>query len=132
VKEERQRAILDLVRDRPLHTQQELARALGDRGFAATQATVSRDIQELGLVRTGAGYRPGTPVSALRELVLSMTQVEFLMVIRTPPGTANLVARAVDESGLEGIAGTVAGDDTILAVLADRSASEELRRFLGG
>jgi transcriptional regulator of arginine metabolism len=132
VKEERQRAILDLVRDRPLHTQQELARALGDRGFAATQATVSRDIQELGLVRTGAGYRPGTPVSALRELVLSMTQVEFLMVIRTPPGTANLVARAVDESGLEGIAGTVAGDDTILAVLADRGASEELRRFLGG
>jgi transcriptional regulator of arginine metabolism len=61
-----------------------------------------------------------------------MTQVEFLVVIRTPPGTANLVARAVDEAELEGLAGTVAGDDTILAVLADRDASEGLRRFLGG
>jgi transcriptional regulator of arginine metabolism len=132
VKEDRQRAILDLVRDRPVHTQQELARALGERGFTATQATVSRDIQELGLVRTGGGYRPTTQVSAVRELVLSMTQVEFVMVVRTPPGTANLVARAVDESGLEGIAGTVAGDDTILAVLAERDAGERLRSFLGG
>jgi transcriptional regulator of arginine metabolism len=132
VKEERQRAILELVRDRPLHTQQELARALGERGFAATQATVSRDVQELGLVRTGGGYRPAEPVSAVRELVVSMTQVEFLMVVRTPPGTANLVARAVDESGLEGVAGTVAGDDTILAVLAERAAGERLRSFLGG
>jgi transcriptional regulator of arginine metabolism len=132
MKEERQRAILELVRERPLHTQQELARALGERGFAATQATVSRDIQDLGLVRAGGGYRPTTQVSAVRELVLSMTQVEFLMVVRTPPGTANLVARAVDESGLEGIAGTVAGDDTILAVLAERDAGERLRSFLGG
>jgi transcriptional regulator of arginine metabolism len=131
MKEDRQRAILELVRDRPVHTQHELARALGERGFAATQATVSRDIQELGLVRTGDGYRAGVPVSPVSELVLSMTQVEFLMVIRTPPGTANLVARAVDESGVEGVAGTVAGDDTILAVLADRGAAEGLRRFLG-
>jgi transcriptional regulator of arginine metabolism len=132
MKEDRQRAILELVRGGPVHTQNELARALGERGFTATQATVSRDIQELGLVRTGEGYRPGAPVSAVSELVLSMTQVEFLMVIRTPPGTANLVARAVDEAGLEGVAGTVAGDDTILAVLAYREASEVLRRFLGG
>jgi transcriptional regulator of arginine metabolism len=132
VKEERQRAILDLVRDRPVHTQHELARALGERGFAATQATVSRDVQELGLVRTAVGYQPGSPVSPVSELVLSMTQVEFLMVVRTPPGTANLVARAVDEGGLEGIAGTLAGDDTILAVLADDRASERLRSFLGG
>ena len=132
MKDERRRALLDLVRERPVHTQQELARALGERGFAATQATVSRDIQELGLVRTGKGYRPGTPVSAVSELVLSMTLVEPLMVVRTPPGTANLVARAVDLSGLQGVAGTVAGDDTILAVLADGRASEGLRRFLGG
>jgi transcriptional regulator of arginine metabolism len=132
MKEERQRAILELVRDRPLRTQQELARALGERGLAATQATVSRDVQELGLVRTGSGYRPTTQVSAVSELVLSMTQVEFLMVVRTPPGTANLVARAVDESGLEGIAGTVAGDDTILAVLAEPDAGERLRSYLGG
>jgi transcriptional regulator of arginine metabolism len=131
MKEERQRAILELVRDRPVQTQQELARALTERGFTATQATVSRDIQELGLVRTGSGYQPGSPVSAVSELVISMTQVEFVVVIRTPPGTANLVARAIDESKMPGVAGTLAGDDTILAVLSDRQAAERLRSFLG-
>lgn len=131
MKEERQRAILELVRDRPVQTQQELARALTERGFTATQATVSRDIQELGLVRTGSGYQPSSPVSAVSELVISMTQVEFVVVIRTPPGTANLVARAIDESKMAGVAGTLAGDDTILAVLSDRQAAERLRSFLG-
>jgi transcriptional regulator of arginine metabolism len=131
VKDERQRAILELVQERPLHTQHELARALSEQGFTATQATVSRDIQELGLVRTGSGYQPARPVSTVSELVLSMSQVEFLMVIRTPPGTANLVARAIDETRLPGIAGTVAGDDTILAVLSDRQAGDQLRSFLG-
>jgi transcriptional regulator of arginine metabolism len=131
VKEDRQRAILDLVRGRPVQTQQELARALAERGFKATQATVSRDIQELGLVRTGAGYRAGEPLSVISELVLSVTQVEFMVVVRTPPGTANVVARAIDESDMEGVAGTVAGDDTIIVVLGDRDAAHKLRRFLG-
>lgn len=131
MKEDRQRAILELVRERPVRTQQELARALAERGFAATQATVSRDIQELGLVRTGSGYRVGHGVSVVSELVRSITRVEFLVVIHTPPGTANVVARAVDEAALEGIAGTVAGDDTIIVVLADRGAEATLRRFLG-
>jgi transcriptional regulator of arginine metabolism len=131
VKESRQRAILELVRTRPVQTQQELALALAERGHPATQATVSRDIQDLGLVRTGSGYRVGEPVSVMTELVLSFTEVEFLVVIRTPPGTANVVARAIDESDLEGIAGTVAGDDTIIAVLSDRTAATRLRSFLG-
>ena len=130
MKDDRQRAILDLVRQRSVHTQQELARALAKRGFTATQATVSRDIQELGLVRTGDGYVVATP-SLVSELVLSMTQVQFLVVIRTPSGTANLVARAIDESELPGIAGTVAGDDTIIVVLASDAAADDLRRFLG-
>ena len=131
LKERRQRAILDLVRREPVHTQQELAAALHRLGLETTQATVSRDIQELGLVRTAAGYQPGARASVVNELVLSVTQVEFLMVVRTPPGTANLVARAIDESGLEGVAGTVAGDDTLIAVLSDRSAAGSLRSLLG-
>ena len=131
MKDERQRAILELVRDRPVRTQQELARALAERGFPTTQATVSRDIQELGLVRTGAGYRAGLAVSVVSELVLSISTVEFLVVIRTPPGTANAVAAAIDEVELEGVAGTLAGDDTIIVVLADRGADDTLRRFLG-
>jgi transcriptional regulator of arginine metabolism len=130
VKEDRQRAILDLVRERPVQTQQELAQALAARGFSATQATISRDVQELGLVRTGRGYRVGA-VSVASELVLSITQVQFLVVVRTPPGTANLVARAIDESGLEGVAGTLAGDDTIIVVLGNGDAADKLRRFLG-
>jgi transcriptional regulator of arginine metabolism len=131
MKEDRQRAIVDLVRRRPVHTQQELANALAERGFSATQATVSRDIQELGLIRTGDGYRVGAPLAVVSELVLSMTRVQFLVVIRTPPGTANVVARAIDESQLEGVAGTVAGDDTIIVVLCEDAAADYLRRFLG-
>jgi transcriptional regulator of arginine metabolism len=132
VKDQRQRAILELVRRRPVHTQAELAKALTQRGFTATQATVSRDIQELGLVRTPDGYTAAErQPSLVSELVLSMTRVQFLVVIRTPSGTANLVARAIDESGLEGIAGTVAGDDTIIVVLGEDSAADDLRRFLG-
>jgi len=129
VKERRQRAILELVRGAPVQTQQELARALAERGFRATQATVSRDVQELGLIRTGAGYREAAWIAS--QLVLSVRQVEFLVVVRTTPGSANLVARAVDESELEGVVGTVAGDDTILVVLADHAAGGTLRRFLG-
>ncbi|HZV49702.1 MAG TPA: hypothetical protein VFD49_08040 [Candidatus Dormibacteraeota bacterium] len=129
MKERRQRAILELVRGAPVQTQQELARALAERGFRATQATVSRDVQELGLIRTGAGYREAAWIAS--QLVLSVRQVEFLVVVRTTPGSANLVARAVDESELEGVVGTVAGDDTILVVLADHAAGGTLRRFLG-
>ncbi|HEY4025573.1 MAG TPA: arginine repressor [Candidatus Dormibacteraeota bacterium] len=130
MKEDRQRAILDLVRQRAVHTQQELANALAERGFSATQATVSRDIQELGLLRNGDRYVVGRP-AILSELVLSIQQVQFLVVVRTPSGTANLVARAIDEAGPDGIAGTVAGDDTIIVVLGDEAAADDLRRFLG-
>jgi len=131
MKEDRQRAILDLVRRRPVHTQQQLARALAERGISATQATVSRDIQELGLVRTGDGYATGRTPAFVSELVLSIAEVQFLLVIHTPSGTANLVARAIDEAGFAGVAGTVAGDDTIIVVLRDDATADDLRRFLG-
>lgn len=130
-KEDRRRAILRLVRGRSLHTQQELSQELAQLGIHATQGTVSRDIQELGLVRTGEGYRAAVPQSAAGELVLSATQVEFLAVIRTPPGTASLVARAIDESALDQIAGTLAGDDTIIVVLTRPDAYPRLCSFLG-
>lgn len=129
-KEERQRAVLELVREHPMQTQQELVQALQARGIPATQATISRDIADLGLVRTGAGYRVGTPAAVIPGLVLSFTQVEFLVVLRSPPGTANMVARTIDESDLDGIAGTVAGDDTTIVVLHDRTAAGPLRAYL--
>lgn len=127
-KAERHHAILELVNHGSVHTQQEIASALARRGMRATQATISRDIQELGLVRSGAGYR--TPAGLVRELVLSVEFVAPMAVIRTPPGTANLVASRIDEAALPGIAGTVAGDDTIIAVLRKRSAGRALKELL--
>ena len=127
-KEERHRAILALVNRGAVHTQQEIAEGLARRGLRATQATVSRDIQELGLVRSGAGYR--IAAALVRELVLSVELVAPVAVIKTPPGTANLVARRIDEAGLSGVAGTVAGDDTIIAVLRQPSAGKALKELL--
>jgi transcriptional regulator of arginine metabolism len=127
-KEERHRAILALVNRGAVHTQQEIAEGLARRGLRATQATISRDIQELGLVRSGAGYR--IAAALVRELVLSVELISPVAVIKTPPGTANLVARRIDEAGLPGIAGTVAGDDTIIAVLRQRSGAKALKELL--
>ena len=128
-KASRHSAILDLVNRGSVHTQQDIAAALARRGLRATQATISRDIQELGLVRAVKGYR--SSAALVPELVLSVEIVEPMAVIRTPPGTANMVARRIDEASLPGIAGTVAGDDTIIAVLSDRGAARALRSFLG-
>jgi transcriptional regulator of arginine metabolism len=127
-KAERQSAILEMVNRGSAHTQQEIAAALARRGMRATQATISRDIQELGLVRLGRGYRSSTAL--VSELVLSIELVEPMAVIKTPPGTANLVARRIDEAALPGVAGTVAGDDTIIAVLRKRGAARALKELL--
>ncbi len=127
-KSERHSAILELVNRGSAHTQQDIAAALARRGVRATQATISRDIQELGLVRSGSGYR--SSAALVRELVLSVELVSPLAVIRTPPGTANLVARRIDEAALPGVAGTVAGDDTIIAVLRSAGAARALKQLL--
>ena len=127
-KAQRHSAILQLVNGGTVHTQQEIAAALARRGMRATQATISRDIQELGLLRSGGGYR--TSAALVSDLVLSVELVEPVAVIKTPPGTANMVARRIDEAALPGVAGTVAGDDTIIAVLRRRGAARQLKELL--
>ena len=127
-KAQRHSAILQVVNGGSVHTQQDIAAALARRGVTATQATISRDIQELGLVRSGAGYR--SSAALVRELVLSVELVQPVAVIKTPPGTANLVARRIDEADLPGVAGTVAGDDTIIAVLRNPGAGRALKQLL--
>lgn len=127
-KDQRQQAILELVSRGGAQTQNDIASALSRRGVRVTQATISRDIHELGLVRAGAGYR--STAALVRELVLSIEVIQPLAIIRTPPGTANLVARRIDEAALPGIAGTVAGDDTIIAVLRQRNAGRSLKELL--
>lgn len=140
-KQRRQRLVRRLLEERDLGSQAELLDALAGEGVATTQATVSRDLDELGAVKVrGAGgelvYRlspdPG-PASArtrleetLRQYVLSTSASGNLAVLRTPPACASPVASAVDLAELPGVVATVAGDDTVLVVAAEGVRGSEL------
>jgi transcriptional regulator of arginine metabolism len=138
-KAHRQRAILELVKSRPIHTQEELVQELRRLDHPVTQATVSRDIRELGLTREpgplgsryaarGAlGLRAG---QVLRDFITAVEGVQFMAVVHTPPGTANLVAVAIDEAGWPEVLGTVAGDDTVFVVSPDVRARKSLEQRL--
>ncbi|HUA87216.1 MAG TPA: hypothetical protein VMB85_25340 [Bryobacteraceae bacterium] len=135
----RQGQILKLIRSQRLHTQDELARALRSIGVPATQVTLSRDIRELGLVKTAEGYAEGVPESAaapeveplVREFVQDVRTAQNLLVLRTPPGHANAVAVALDNAEWPEVTGTIAGDDTILIIAPDAKVAEALRaKFL--
>ncbi len=143
-KHKRQQALLRLVHQHRLSTQQDLVRALEHAGFVATQATVSRDIVELGLVKVA---RDGTHAYAAPTAVASGGGTERLrtfcedypvegrlagniVVLRSSPGTANALAIALDTSELAEIVGTVAGDDTVfVATQTDRHARALLTRL---
>ena len=148
MKQLRQRAIRDLVEQRPIRTQQELAAALRERGFRATQATVSRDVAELGLGKASREGRAAyvlplqlrdAEVSGedrLRRLLVDVP-VEFrvadlLLVIKTLPGSAHAVAAALDRTRWPEIVGSIAGDDTVFVATADRSSVRRLRDRLIG
>lgn len=133
-KEQRQRAILRIIREQSVATQEELAALLARAGFGVAQATISRDIRELRLVKVASeagGYRyaeppEGPPPDALgraqrafREFVVDVAFSGNLLVVKTLPGSAQVVAAALDDLEMDGIVGTVGGDDAILVVLAD-------------
>ncbi len=129
--------ILKLIRAKRIHTQEELAQELLAVDVEATQVTLSRDIRELGLVKTVDGYREmtaGTEKNApdlgtlISEFLQDVKLAQNLLVIKTTPGGANSMAVALDQSGWPQIVGTVAGDDTILVITADNAAAAELRR----
>lgn len=133
----RQGQILKLIRARPVHTQEELARQLKRLGISATQVTLSRDIRELGLAKTPAGYRQIAPEHAgpslatlVAEFVQDIRSAQNLLVVKTAPGHANSVAVALDREEWAEIVGTVAGDDTILVVLPDSETAEVVRQKL--
>src|SRR5262245_39611823 len=146
MKQVRQRAIRDLVEQRPIHTQQELAAALRDRGFRATQATISRDVAELGLGKVSREGRQAYVLPArlrdqeasgedrLRRL-LQDVPVEFriaglLLLIKTLPGSAHAVAAALDRTRWPEVAGSIAGDDTVFVATSDRTSLRRLRERL--
>ena len=146
MKRYRQSAILDLVTREPVSSQEELCRQLRDRGFHATQATVSRDIKELQLVKRatdGAYQRPGMPPGgagaagngvrkAVADYLRRLDQVQQLLVLRTDPGQAPPLAVAIDRAALPEVVGTIAGDDTILMITRHARAGREVRRMLEG
>ena len=135
----RQGQILKLIHSEHPHTQEDLAKALRAIGIPATQVTLSRDIRELGLVKTANGYARGVPESAgpdvmaiAREYVQDVRVAQNLLVLRTPAGHANSVAVALDNANWPEVTGTIAGDDTVLVIAPDVETAEALRaRFLG-
>jgi transcriptional regulator of arginine metabolism len=147
---ERQGQILRLVNERRLSTQTEVAEALREEGYEATQTTVSRDIAQLGLVKVrdeegrlvyalpGAADldRLSELAGALRRWALRLAASGNLVVVQAPPGHAQALARAIDGAGLPDILGTVAGDDTIFVAARDgvsgADLAEELRHHLEG
>src|SRR6476660_5519621 len=130
----RQKVILEVLDQGSVSSQEDLQRALGKRGVRVGQATLSRDIHELGLIKTGAGYvLPGEaepalpPVSRLvREFVLEVKAAQNLLVIKTTVGSAQPVAAALDGQDWEEAIGTIAGDDTILMVCSDNRGAKVL------
>jgi transcriptional regulator of arginine metabolism len=143
---DRQNALLELVAQRALSTQAEVASALRETGFDVVQTTVSRDIADLGLlkVRAPSGRLvyapPGTTDTdrlralgaAMRRYAMTAEAAGGLVVVVTPSGYANALAQAIDEAGHPGIAGTVAGDNTILVVARDGTSAAALREELMG
>ncbi len=129
--------IRKLIRSRKIVTQDELAQELKKLGTPATQVTLSRDIRELGLVKTADGYREmdadaGGPTLAtlaaefLEDVRIAQNQV----VLRTSPGHANSVAVALDAEAWPEVVGTLAGDDTILVIAPDSATAESVRKRL--
>jgi transcriptional regulator of arginine metabolism len=142
----RQQQIRDLLGSRPIGTQHELAAALRDRGFKATQATVSRDVAEMGLIkvsrngsrayalppRSGLPEKSGDQRLALimRDLPLEIRSAGLILVIKAAPGSAHPIAAALDRTGWPEVAGSIAGDDTVFVACVDRAALDRLRTRL--
>jgi transcriptional regulator of arginine metabolism len=159
MKQLRQGVIRDLIEGRAIRTQQELAAALRERGFQATQATVSRDVAELGLVkaaRNGVSAYALPPRVAdpelsgeerlrallhqlpievrrwalLHQLPIEVRRSGMLLVIRTVPGSAHAVAAALDRARWPEVAGSIAGDDTLFVAFGDGRSLERIRERL--
>ncbi len=135
----RQGQILKLIRSQRILTQEDLAQALKDHyGIQTTQVTLSRDIRELGLVKTKEGYQQVAPsagpdfATVAGEFLQDVRIAQNLVVLRTSPGNANALAVAMDKEVWPEIVGTLAGDDTVLVVTPDNHAAGKLRQRLLG
>jgi transcriptional regulator of arginine metabolism len=136
----RQGQILKLLTGQPVASQNELRRQLIHLGVRVTQATLSRDMRELRLVKTTEGYRPlataaseessplPTLARALKEFLLDIRPAQNMLVLKTPPGGAQPLAAALDSERWKEIAGSLAGDDTVLIVTPSRNARAAIQK----
>jgi len=137
--------IVELIRQKAIRSQTELAELLAADGVQVTQATLSRDLEELRAVKVGGAYlipedgtrplrevedAPARLLRLLRELLTGVDASGNIAVLRTPPGAAQFLASALDRSGLTDVVGTIAGDDTILVVARDVTGGKALAEKL--
>ena len=138
----RHRAILDLLDEGPVESQDSLQQRLERKGFDVGQATLSRDIHELKLVKGRDGYRTagegGSAEGVLpsvmhmaRQFVVEVRQAQNLLVVKTTVGSAQPVAAALDASHWPEVVGTLAGDDTVLVIATDKKRARELAQRIG-
>ncbi len=142
-KSRRQREIVRLIESQPVRTHDDLAAALADRGIVASQGTLSRDLRELGVVKTAAGYaasvpdevgtdRDGALASALSQFLVTIRIAQNLVILRTYPGGASALALSLDVASWPEIVGTIAGDDTIFVATHDNQTARRVREMLDG
>ena len=151
MKTQRQAKIMEIVSSRDVETQEQLLEALQQEGFRGTQATISRDIKELRIVKelTNMGtYRYTTTTNELsgsftsrlntifRECVVSFDYAQNILVIRTMPGLASAAGSAIDAMNMNAVVGTLAGDDTVMVVMRDNNAAAafygEIKNLING
>jgi len=143
-KQQRQHRIARLLEQHAVTSQSQLIELLAADGVVATQATVSRDLEELSAIKVRAAggesvyaipelpKEQRTPEDHLRRVlgdwVVEVAHSHNLVVLRTPPGSAHVVGSAIDRAGMTGVIGTVAGDDTILVVASERSSGAKIAK----
>jgi transcriptional regulator of arginine metabolism len=144
MKARRQAAILEVVEQEAVRSQEQLRQRLAQRGFEVTQATLSRDVKELGLLKRSAdgAYQPagnnaapapttlGALGRALGEYLVDIEPVQQLVVLKTGAGQAQLLGLAIDRARLEEVVGTLAGDDTILIIARDAKNAQQVTKKL--
>ena|SRR5271165_315895 len=137
----RHKAILDLLEEGPVESQDSLQHRLERKGFEVGQATLSRDIHELKLVKGPEGYRRAganrgadsvlpSVMHMARQFVLDIRQAQNLLVVKTTVGSAQPVAAALDASNWPEVVGTIAGDDTVLVIATDKKNAQALTRHI--
>ena len=144
MKDKRHMKIKEIVSQREIETQEELVSALEEAGYVATQATVSRDIKELQLIKVVGShgrYKYAIPVTAttvsletlrrkLSDVFVSMTRANNLLVLKVLPGNAHSIGAMLDAIEIDGLLGTIAGDDTLLLITADETAAVNVEKQL--